>query len=499
MSHLWFHAEKLLYYLKQKCLYQWKAIRLKKLPWTLIDGNLMEVFLSASIQEEERYSKLFSYLVSGLLYYRASDCAHIYYPGASSEHSAAIDAMEGFCRTLPMISAWISSGRPSVIQNFNDKKIDLMNIAKAGLLAGTNPETKGYWGHISDYDQRITEAADIALSVWLLRGHLWPQLSSSEKEMIATWLLSVNEKRIPDNNWHLFPVMVNEVLSSLDCGGDRITSLKHYTRLKSFYQGNGWFADGPNGSYDYYNAWGIHYALFWINLINPELDPDFIDSSLNNFVRNYKYFFSTDGIPITGRSICYRMAAPSPLIAASTKETDGISSGMARRALDCVWKYFIKKGAVCKGKITQGYWQEDLHLLDNYSGPGSSMWSTRSLTLAFYNPPRSNFWTAPLENLPIEQDNYKILIPEIQWEIRGFKLTREVQIIKINNTGNFSKEENNLSLFYRFIIFVLRLPYRLQNRFNKNDLYKYSSLHPFWLIESLNGQVEVKKEASHNA
>ena len=139
------------------------------------------------------------------------------------------------------------------------------------------------------------------------------------------------------------------------------------------------------------------------------------------------------------------MAAPSPLIAAATKEMDGISPGMARRALDCVWKYFIKNGAVHHGMITQGYWQEDLSLLDNYSGPGSSMWSTRSLTMAFYNPPDAKFWTALLEDLPIEQDNYTVLIPEIKWEIRGFKLTREVQIIKINNTGNVFRDEEKLS------------------------------------------------------
>lgn len=496
MSRKLVHAKKLLYYLQQRCLYQWKVIRLRNLPWTSIDGKLMKVFLSTSIQAQERYSALFSYLVSGLLHYGTSNYAHIYYPGASSSHGAAIDAMEGFSRTLPMIGAWISSGRASTIQNFDGQQIDLIEVAKAGLLTGTNPKSKGFWGHICDRDQRIVEAADIALSVWLLRDHLWPQLSSPEKETISKWLLSVNGKTIPDNNFHLFPVMVNEVFSSLGYPGDQMLSLMHYARLKSFYQGNGWFSDGPDGAIDYYNAWGIHYALFWINLINPKLDPDFIDSSLNDFVRKYKYFFSTDGIPITGRSICYRMAAPSPLIAAATKEMDCISPGMARRALDCVWKYFIKKGAVRHGKISQGYFHEDLTLLDDYSGPGSSLWSTRSLTLAFYNPPHSYFWTAPLENLPIEQDNYEVFIPEIQWEIRGFKHTREVQIIKITKTGNFPRDRENPALLYRFFIFVLGLPYRSQDEYNRNELYRYSSLHPFWLTESLNNHAGVEKETS---
>jgi hypothetical protein len=476
----------LIAYLSQRFLYQWKAIRPRRRFWTAIDERLMKVFLSTSIREEERYSELFSYLVSGLIYYRGPDYSHIYYPGASSTHGAAIDAMEGFCRILPMISAWVCSGRPAVIHDVIGKPIDLLEVAKKGLLAGTNPTSNGYWGHICDRDQRIVEAADIALSVWLLRDHLWQELSLPEKEMIAQWLLSVNGKAIPDNNWHLFPVMVNDVLSSLDYPGDQMSCHMHYARLKSFYLGNGWFADGPDGDIDYYNAWGVHYALFWINLINPRRDPDFIDSSLNDFVRNYKYVFSTDGIPITGRSICYRMAAPAPLMAAATREMDSISSGMARRALDCVWRYFIKKGAIHQGKITQGYWQEDLSLLDNYSGPGSSLWSTRSLTIAFFNPPQANFWTKPLEDLPIEHDNYTVPIPEINREIRGARLSREVQIVTIGNSRHSLKDKDSISFLRRFAIFALGLPYRSPDRYIRSELHTYSSLHPFWMTDSLN-------------
>jgi hypothetical protein len=220
--------------------------------------------------------------------------------------------------------------------------------------------------------------------------------------------------------------------------------------------------------------------LFWLNLINPDIDSDFIDDSLNDFVQNYKFLFSTEGIPITGRSICYRIAAPAPLIAAAVRKLDSVSSGMARRALDCVWKYFISKGAVCHGKVTQGYWLDDMSLLDNYSGPGSGLWSLRSLVLAFYCPPDSDFWMAPLEKLPIEQGDYKVFIPEIQWEIRGCKLTTEVQIIKGNNAGNAFRQMEKHTFLRKAAEFVTCLPFRPGNSYVKYKLHKYSSLHPFW-------------------
>jgi hypothetical protein len=481
MPHALSRIKTLLSLVHQRCLYRWRAFRSKRRLWDAADRRLRETFLDVSLPESDRYSELFSYLISGFLFYRAPDCAHAYYPGASSTHGANIDAMEGFCRILPMIGAWIASGRPLVVRDLDGRQIDLLEVAREGLLVGTDPRSKGFWGVIRDHDQRIVEAADVALSVWLLRDYLWPQFSETERDRVAEWLLSINGRAFSDCNWHLFPVTVNEVLCSLGYHGNRALSLAHYLRVRSFYQGNGWFSDGPEGPYDYYNAWGFHYGLFWLNRINPSLDPDFIKASLNDFVRSYKYFFSTEGIPILGRSICYRMAAPAPLIAAAMQEVDSIGAGVARRALDCVWSYFLGKGGVHRGTITQGYWQEDIRLLDDYSGPGSSLWATRSLVLAFYNPPDSGFWTVPPENLPIEEGSYVVSIPEIQWEIRGSAQTKEIQVVKLNKIGIIDKQVKSPFFFRRFLTTVLGLPYRSPDGYASNELRVYSSRHPFWL------------------
>lgn len=258
----WQRTTRLTANIAQRCLYLWRVRRKEQLPWDAIDRHLAQEFLNPLREDHERYTTLFTYLVSGLIEHRAADLSHVYYRGASSTHGAAIDAMEGFCRTLPMIGAWIRSGRPAVIQGPTGQPVDLLQVVRQGVLAGTDRKATGYWGDVEHGDQRIVEAADVALSLWLLRDHLWPILSSPEKDRIATWLGSVNGKQIPDNNWHVFPVLVNEVLASLGCESDRSLSLEHYRALRSFYLGNGWFSDGPDGEVDYYNAWGIHYALF---------------------------------------------------------------------------------------------------------------------------------------------------------------------------------------------------------------------------------------------
>lgn len=178
------------------------------------------------------------------------------------------------------------------------------------------------------------------------------------------------------------------------------------------------------------------------------------------------------------------MAAPAPLVAAATKGLNGIRAGMARRALDAVWQYFIKRHALSHGTITQGYWQKDLGLLDDYSGPGSSFWSTRSLTVAFYNAPESNFWKDPLVDLPVDQESFEVFIPEIRWEIRGIKARREVQVVKAQNVGNDCQCTDDRSRLTRWAVAVTGLPYRAADIPGRSQLHMYSSSRPFWMTHA---------------
>jgi hypothetical protein len=457
-----------------------QQLRFNHKRWNPDDKELIRGLLASSTGEAVDYEALFSYLITGFLHYRSSDRAHVYYPGAPSAHGARIDSMEGFCRVLPLICAWLNSGRDAQIEDLYGESVDLLEVCIEGLLAGTDPSSRGYWGDLGDFDQKNAEAADVALSIWLLRDHIWDDLAPRQKDHIIAWLNQVNGKEIVDNNWHFFPLLVNEVLRSLDCPNDQKASILHYERLKSFYRGDGWFSDGPGRRFDFYNAWSIHYSLFWLRLISPDIDPDFIDDVLDKFVRSYQYIIAVNGLPISGRSICYRVAAPSPLIAAAYRQLEGVSAGTARRSLDCVWSYFISRGAVREGKITQGYWHEDLGLIDNYSGPGSCMWSLRSLVLAFFCPADSPFWVAPLEPLPIECGDYSVFIPAIDWEIKGFQKTGEVKVIKARNAGNPGTVLETRSLRRRLAEIFLAKPMRPDNAYLKYYLEEYSSIVPFW-------------------
>jgi hypothetical protein len=207
------------------------------------------------------------------------------------------------------------------------------------------------------------------------------------------------------------------VLRSLGFPADLAPARSHYSRIKTFYRGEGWFSDGPNDIYDYYNAWGIHYQLYWINRVDPSWDPKFIASSRREFLKSYKPLIGHAGVPMRGRSVCYRMATPAPLVFDYASATATTQAGEARRALDLVWTHFIRRGAVREGNVTQGYCGADDRVLDHYSGPGSCLWSLRSLIPAFTLPPQDPFWANAADSLPIDRQSYRLRVSSIGWTI----------------------------------------------------------------------------------
>ncbi|MGA9510117.1 MAG: DUF2264 domain-containing protein, partial [Candidatus Sulfotelmatobacter sp.] len=348
------------------------------------DEALLADFRTKRPPTIQDYDDLFLYFVQGFETFRTPNGSMAIFPGLPSRHGATADGMEGFARMAPMWGAWVSSGRPPVVSFPGGDTLDLRETFKRGILSGTDPNSPEYWGTIPYFDnQRIVEASDIALSLWLFRGTVWQQFTPTEKGQVSGWLLQVNGKHIPDNNWHLFITFVNVVLDKLGCPANLKLAMENYERLKQFYRGNGWFSDGPGNAFDYYNAWAIHYQLYWLQQVSPDWDPDFITNVRRQFLTSYQYLVGSTGVPIFGRSICYRMAGVAPLVFGAGELGSEVNPAVGRRALDLTWTYFIRNNALHDGNITQGYCGPDPRIVDNYSGPASCLWGLRSLIVAF--------------------------------------------------------------------------------------------------------------------
>jgi hypothetical protein len=397
----------------------------------------------------------------------------------ASRHGERADALEGFSRSAPLWGAWVHGGRPQQLRLGSGTVVDLAVEFRKGVLEGTDRSSKEYWGDIADLDQRIVEASDIALALWFFRDQVWSGLSAPQKTQIADWLRQAEVHRVSDNNWHLFPVFIESALRVLGMPGEPSDAEGHYARFREFYRGDGWFSDGPGGTFDYYNAWAIQYQLYWLQTLDPQLDRQFIDTARRAFLAKYPYLIGPQGLPILGRSICYRMAAPAPLVFGQQTDPDEVSPSEARRALDATWRYFIQKGALENGNVSQGYCGADPRILDNYSGAASCLWALRSLIVAYSMPQDSPFWRTPPGLLPVERHSYSIQIPPTGWTVTG---DQETATVVINRSTSNSARPISLSDYdtvHRLATALLWRPFRPENSDSKYGLDSYSSSKPF--------------------
>jgi hypothetical protein len=465
---------------------QWlKYKNLSKAP-TSVDLAESERFLLSREVDDYRYGILFNYFLHGFIAHAGPRFSLIHYPGLPSSRSYTQSGLEGFARTAALLAAWVYSGRsPRVADQQTGAPIDIIDVLRQGVVAGTDPHAKEYWGSIGEYDQRLVESADIARLLWLTRDALWAQLTDGEKTNIVNWLSQSLRAEIRNrNNWILFPVVVSAFLKSV--GVQHEDTEANYYEFKDNYLESGWFRDGPTGKVDYYNAWGISYDLYWIHLMDPSLDSAFIEKSITESARLTAHLLSPAGIPIMGRSICYRMAVPAALIAGSRIAPSTISPGLARRGLDATWRYFVRHRALRNGTLTMGYFDTDPRIVEAYLGPGSSHWALRSLTLAFMSEPTDPFWTAEYEPLPVEVGDFVIPLQKLGWTITGTKRTGDIKIAVSGNTVP-SVELESFSRWQRLKETFTQQPRRPKNSKAKYGLREYSAIAP------LGGAIKSKK------
>jgi hypothetical protein len=447
------------------------------------DRELRRQFLESNLGVERRFEELFRYFLTGFCTHATRRFERAHYRGMGSYYGYRISGVEGFARTAPLFASWLAGGRPPRLAHIGTQKdLDLRQVLCDAITAGCNPKLNTYWGHVRDRSQLIVEAADVALSIWLSRDHVWRVLDSATRSDVVAWLRSAQKAKGHANNWLLFGTLIEAVLASLE--GRSLETTENYERFKRLYLESGWFSDAEGERVvDFYNAWGITYPLFWLGRIQPKFDDEFLREVVLQSADLTAHLISPRGLPIMGRSVCYRTAVPAPLVVATFLENSPDRLGRARRALDCVWRYFVANGAVRAGTLTQGYFGDDPRILDNYSGPGSSHWGLRSLVPAFLHPSASSFWTAMEQPLPIECGDYRIELEKLGWVVDGEKASGDIRIRIPANAGR-SPTLKAYTMSHRIREAANQRAMRPDNRDAAYGAEVYSVLDPFPLRPS---------------
>ncbi len=271
------------------------------------------------------------------------------------------------------------------------------------MRAGADPESDKYWGRLEGFD--IT-ATNFAFAAQMNPEFFWYPFTEAEKANILTVFEDLSQTRAYDNNHWFFHSVPVPILEKYGRPSNREKLTWALQRNLYRYTGEGWFIDGSNRGYDYYNHWG--YFLHGNMLVY--LDEDWralfgkrMAETTDAYLKHLPLGFGRNGAPIPwGRSVTYRFGVLSGLGWAMVNGHTTISPGLARRISSGCLKYFWENGALAEtGYLEPGFHGPNAAIAENYIGRGAPYWAIHGLT-ALMLPKDHPFWTAAEEPMPAD-------------------------------------------------------------------------------------------------
>lgn len=296
--------------------------------------------------------------------------------------------IEGYLRVLWGLGPYLTQS--------DDAALNRLYVS--GIVAGTDPDSPDYWGDVSDYDQLLVEMASLALALILVKEKTWALMSDTEQVNLANWLRQINVHDMPDNNWHFFRVLVNVTLKKLGVPYSQELLLEDLTLMESYYDGDGWYYDGPKTQRDYYIPWGFHYYSLIYAKVMAEDDPKRsarFKERARKFAKSYAHFFDADGAAIPfGRSLTYRFAQAAFWSALVFADVEALPWGQIKGLYNRHMTYWFSQAILnTDGLLTVGYTYENLVMAEGYNGPGSPYWAFKSFLLLAVDK-NHDYWQA---------------------------------------------------------------------------------------------------------
>ena len=406
--------------------------------------------------------------------------------------------LEGFARVLwGLLPLWAGG---SDIEEFAE-------IYREGIANGTNPNHTEYWGKITDYNQRMVEAAPIGFGLLIAPEKIWEPLNEEQKNNFAKWLYGINKVNCPDNNWLFFTILVNLGLKNVGRRYSEEKVKECIEKIHIMYKGDGWYSDGISEQMDYYIAFAMHfYGLIYAKHMENE-DPQnskiFKDRALR-FAEDFIYWFDENGSAVAfGRSLTYRFAQCcfwSACIYAGIEPFDmGIMKGIISRNIE----FWLNCDIFDNGGILSiGYEYPNLIMSEEYNSYGSPYWALKSFLILALDENHEFFKCSAkplprLEELRIinkakmviqRQNGYPVMLTGGQWVQWGMKFVPEKYSkfayssrysfnVSCGNTSIKSVSSDSMLVFEKDGIYYIRRKCIETNIFDDGTLY--SKWSPF--------------------
>jgi hypothetical protein len=328
-------------------------------------------------------------------------CARVRLGAPAAHYSEREAELESFARPLWGIAPHVAGGG----------EFSSWDLYLAGLDSGSNPEHPEYWGADGDHQHAFVEMPAIALALILCQQQAWDPLPAPARRRLVSWLSQINERAVHPNNWLFFRVLVNLGLRRVGAPWDREAVARACDQLGSFYRGGGWYRDGNDGRFDYYNAFALHFY----GLLYAALAPE--DASLGDafrqraaeFAGRFVAWFARDGAAVPfGRSAIYRFAQGAFWGALALADQPALPWGVIKGLYLRHLRWWLSRPILnADGTLSVGYGYANGNIGEDYNSAGSPYWAMKFfLPLAL--PATHPFWTAQETGIPA--------LPPVSWD-----------------------------------------------------------------------------------
>ena len=313
--------------------------------------------------------------------------------------------MECFGRLMAGLAPWLSLPDDDTAEGKQRKQ--LREWALKSYAQSVDPESKDYllW---RKEGQPLVDSAYIAES--FLRGYdaLWVPLDDLTKQRYIAEFQQLRRVDPPYTNWLLFSSTVECFLKKAGAQTDyyRITSALR--KVDEWYVGDGWYSDGEDFAFDYYNSFVIHpMYVECLEVMTNGGKQNIWNVKGGNFPNVLKRmqrfgmilerFVSPEGtFPVFGRSITYRTGVLQPLALLSLRGwlPKELPAGQVRAAMTAVIQRMFgdNRNFNAEGYLTLGFNGSQPNISDWYTNNGS-LYLAPLAFLPLGLPADAPFWT----------------------------------------------------------------------------------------------------------
>ena len=314
-------------------------------------------------------------------------------------------------RTLSGIAPWLEVTATGEEEQL---RAEYAALARTALAQAVDSTAKDYCFTGTEEKnwnvQYLVDAGFLAMAIVRAPRELGEKLPAEVRQNLIKAFHKTRNYRPVFNNWLLFSAMVEAALYVLGEDYDLVRVDYALRQMEQWYQGDGFYGDGPRFRMDYYNSYTLQPMLVHlVKLFSEKYQEDDLGKIMHNltmmrfqkFVSIQEHSVSPDGsYPPYGRSLTYRCGAFHALAMAAWLHDlpETVTPAMARGALTKVMHKTLDapKTFTETGWLTPGVCGCQPNMVSHYVTTASLYMATLAF-LPLGLPEDDPFWSDPEE------------------------------------------------------------------------------------------------------